>query len=29
VPAKIVKPLGEDDRALVEYKTRDDLPDDL
>ncbi|MCA1815268.1 MAG: hypothetical protein LC746_02450 [Acidobacteria bacterium] len=29
VPAKPVKPLGEDDRFLVEYKTRPDLPDDL
>jgi acetyltransferase-like isoleucine patch superfamily enzyme len=29
VPARAVKPLGEDDRALVEYKTRPDMPDDL
>jgi acetyltransferase-like isoleucine patch superfamily enzyme len=29
VPAKPVKSLGEEDRALVEYKTRPDMPDDL
>jgi acetyltransferase-like isoleucine patch superfamily enzyme len=29
VPAKPVKPLGEEDRFLVEYKTRPDMPDDL
>jgi acetyltransferase-like isoleucine patch superfamily enzyme len=29
VPARAVKPLGEEDRALVEYKTRPDMPDDL
>ena len=29
VPAKPVKPLSEEDRFLVERKTRDDLPDDL
>ena len=29
VPARPVKPLGEDDRFLVEHKTRPDLPDDL
>jgi acetyltransferase-like isoleucine patch superfamily enzyme len=29
VPAKIVKPLGEDGRFLTEYKTRKDLPEDV
>ena len=29
VPARPVKPLSEEDRFLVEHKTRDDLPDDL
>ena len=29
VPARPVKPLGEDDRLLVEFKTRPDLPDDI
>ncbi|HEY0322882.1 MAG TPA: hypothetical protein VGC66_18145 [Pyrinomonadaceae bacterium] len=29
VPAKLIKPLGEDDRFLIEKKTRPDLPDDL
>jgi acetyltransferase-like isoleucine patch superfamily enzyme len=29
VPAKPVKPLSEEDRFLIEYKTRPDLPDDL
>ena len=29
VPAKAIKPLGEEDRFLIEYKTRPDLPDDL
>jgi acetyltransferase-like isoleucine patch superfamily enzyme len=29
VPARVVKPLGEDERFLVERPTRDDLPDDL
>jgi carbonic anhydrase/acetyltransferase-like protein (isoleucine patch superfamily) len=29
VPARAVKPLSEEDRYLVEHKTRDDLPDDL
>ena len=29
VPAKPVKPLSEEDRFLVERKTRDDLPDDI
>jgi acetyltransferase-like isoleucine patch superfamily enzyme len=29
VPAKPVKPLSEEDRFLVEHKTRPDLPDDL
>src|SRR5215212_3186812 len=29
VPARAVKPLGEEDRFLVEHKTRPDLPDDL
>jgi acetyltransferase-like isoleucine patch superfamily enzyme len=29
VPAHAVKPLGDEDRALVEYKTRTDMPDDL
>lgn len=29
VPAKPVKPLSEEDRFLVEHKTRDDLPDDI
>jgi acetyltransferase-like isoleucine patch superfamily enzyme len=29
VPAKPVKPLGDEDRFLVEYKTRPDLPDDI
>jgi acetyltransferase-like isoleucine patch superfamily enzyme len=29
VPARAVKPLEEEDRFLVEYKTRPDLPDDL
>jgi acetyltransferase-like isoleucine patch superfamily enzyme len=29
VPARAVKPLGEEDRFLVEHKTRPDLPDDI
>jgi acetyltransferase-like isoleucine patch superfamily enzyme len=29
VPARPVKPLSEEDRFLVERKTRDDLPDDI
>jgi acetyltransferase-like isoleucine patch superfamily enzyme len=29
VPARAVKPLSEEDRFLVEHKTRPDLPDDL
>ncbi|MDT5156655.1 MAG: hypothetical protein QOC61_479 [Acidobacteriota bacterium] len=29
VPARALKPLEEEDRFLVEYKTRPDLPDDL
>ena len=29
VPARPVKPLSEEDRFLVEHKTRPDLPDDL
>jgi acetyltransferase-like isoleucine patch superfamily enzyme len=29
VPARAVKPLSEEDRFLVERKTRDDLPDDI
>lgn len=29
VPAKLVKELGEEDRLLIEYKTRPDLPSDL
>jgi len=29
VPARGVKPLSEEDRFLVEHKTRPDLPDDL
>lgn len=29
VPARVVKPLSEDDRFLVEYRTRPDLPDDV
>lgn len=29
VPARAVKPLSEEDRFLIEYKTRPDLPDDL
>ncbi len=29
VPARAVKPLAEEDRFLVEHKTRPDLPDDL
>jgi acetyltransferase-like isoleucine patch superfamily enzyme len=29
VPARVVKPLSEEDRFLVEHKTRPDLPDDL
>lgn len=29
VPARPIKPLGEEDRFLIEYKTRPDLPDDL
>ena len=29
VPAKLIKELSEDDKSLVEYKTRPDLPDDL
>src|SRR5919107_2705923 len=29
VPARPVKPLSEDDRFLVEHKTRPDLPDDV
>lgn len=29
VPAKAIRPLTEDDLALIERKTRDDLPDDL
>ena len=29
VPAKPIKPLSEEDRFLIEYKTRPDLPDDI
>ena len=29
VPAKPLKPLDEEDRFLVEHKTRPDMPDDL
>jgi acetyltransferase-like isoleucine patch superfamily enzyme len=29
VPAKVIKPLGPEDRFLVEEKTRPDLPDDV
>lgn len=29
VPAKPIKPLSEEDRFLIEHKTRPDLPDDL
>ncbi len=29
VPARIVKPLSEEDRFLIEHKTRPDLPDDI
>jgi acetyltransferase-like isoleucine patch superfamily enzyme len=29
VPAKLIKPLSEQDRFLIEYKTRPDLPDNL
>lgn len=29
VPARAIKPLSEEDRFLVEHKTRPDLPDDL
>ena len=29
VPAKLIKELSEDDKFLVEYKTRPDLPDDV
>jgi carbonic anhydrase/acetyltransferase-like protein (isoleucine patch superfamily) len=29
VPAKPIKQLSEEDRFLIEYKTRPDLPDDL
>jgi acetyltransferase-like isoleucine patch superfamily enzyme len=29
VPARVIKPLSEEDRFLVERKTRDDLPDDI
>jgi acetyltransferase-like isoleucine patch superfamily enzyme len=29
VPARAVKPLSEEDRYLVEHKTRDDMPDDI
>ena len=29
VPAKLIKPLSEEDRFLVENKTRPDLPDDI
>ena len=29
VPARALKPLGDEDRFLVEHKTRPDLPDDL
>lgn len=29
VPARPIKQLGEEDRFLIEYKTRPDLPDDL
>jgi len=29
VPARAKKPLGDEDRFLVEHKTRDDLPDDI
>lgn len=29
VPAKLIKPLTEHDRFLIEYKTRPDLPDNL
>jgi acetyltransferase-like isoleucine patch superfamily enzyme len=29
VPARLIKPLSEQDRFLIEYKTRPDLPDNL
>jgi acetyltransferase-like isoleucine patch superfamily enzyme len=29
VPARAVKPLGEEDRFLIEHRTRPDLPDDV
>jgi acetyltransferase-like isoleucine patch superfamily enzyme len=29
IPARFIKPLSEEDRFLIEYKTRPDLPDDL
>jgi hypothetical protein len=29
VPAKVIKPLSEEDMFLVEAKTRPDLPDDF
>jgi carbonic anhydrase/acetyltransferase-like protein (isoleucine patch superfamily) len=29
VPAKPIKPLGEEERFLVEHRTRADLPDDI
>jgi len=29
VPAKAIKPLDENDKFLIERKTRPDLPDDL
>jgi acetyltransferase-like isoleucine patch superfamily enzyme len=29
VPARVVKPLSEEDRFLIEHKTRPDLPDDI
>ena len=29
VPAKPIKPLGEEDRFLIEHRTRPDLPDDV
>jgi acetyltransferase-like isoleucine patch superfamily enzyme len=29
VPARVVKPLGEEDQFLIEHRTRPDLPDDV
>ena len=29
VPARVIKPLSEEDRFLIEHKTRPDMPDDL